>query len=399
MKKPRVLIVSAVVPAINGGGGRLALHRHFTQREDVICAVVSRFADQSSCKDTYTLKENRLVKRLKRSAISRVVNNLELLTAPLWTNGAAMKWIKDWKPDLVFTVADDWHSQAARKIASRLGIPLVVDFQDIFCLSNFTQLPKKPYGILRPLLVRRFRALQRNARAVFHTSQGMKDWFGVEKRGEVLYPIGEQIQVEALSGTAPREKPLIVYAGNCYGPYGEMLLRLSHAVKKSGKIGLRIFTMGNDWPEDLLEEFSNLGIYKGYRPFAELHEELLAADGFLTAMSFKEVDRTFVSTSFTTKWLDYAPFAKPIFVWAPEYSSAAEFSRRTNAGIVVSDPDPDRLIETILETRKDPGKWVEARESAKDAAENDLNSERIHAVLLRTLDQVLNQQDSIRDAG
>ena len=61
------------------------------------------------------------------------------------------------------------------------------------------------------------------------------------------------------------------------------------------------------------------GIYLGFRPPHEAASVLAGADALLVVMSFEPEHRRFMQTSFTTKFLDYTAFCKPIVVWGPEY--------------------------------------------------------------------------------
>jgi stringent starvation protein B len=102
-------------------------------------------------------------------------------------------------------------------------------------------------------------------------------------------------------------------------------------------------------------------------------------------MSFQPADRTFMETSFTTKWLDYAPFGKPIFVWAPAYSSTARFARETGAGVVVDKPEPQAVVSAIQTAIANPNQWGEAGRAAARVAANELNTERLHGLLHQKL--------------
>jgi glycosyltransferase involved in cell wall biosynthesis len=383
--KPRVLIVSAVVPAIRLGGGCLALHRHFVERDDFTVAVASRIAGESSCLEQFPIRADRIWGRAKRTALGRLLTNAEYFSAGWRLPGGLLRFAKEWKPDLIFSVADDFHAPMAQRLAQKLDIPFVIDFQDLFACSNFHSGIRRPYRWLIPRLLRRYRRLQHSADAVFHTGEGMRDWFGEDARGEVLYPVGAAGDGKPVAPLAPVDRITLIYAGNCYGPYGELLLQLAHQLENHPGIALEIYTMHNDWPRREVEHFTRCGIYRGFLPFEQLRKELSRADAFLTTMSFQPADRTFMETSFTTKWLDYAPFGKPIFVWAPAYSSTARFARETGAGVVVDKPEPQAVVSAIQTAIANPNQWGEAGRAAARVAANELNTERLHGLLHQKL--------------
>lgn len=383
----RVLIISAVVPGLTGGGGRLALHRHFVLRKDFEVAVASRWAPESSVPKYFLIRSCRFWHRVKRSIAGRLITNYEYLTAGywFWLSKPLFLWARAWSPDIVFTVADDWHAPLARAIAKKLGVPLAVDFQDLFAVSTFLSQEQQPYRWLRPLLMRRYKKLQSDAEIVMHVCKGMKEWFGRSQRGQILYSIGGTPESRTSPRPAPTGSIRIVYAGNCYGAYGKLIRQLAEAVLEQSRIELEIYSMGNDWPPTVVDGLVAAGIFRGFLPFDELRPHLEQADMFLTVMSFQAIDRIFVETSFTTKWMDYVPFAQPIMVWGPANSSAARFARETGAGFVVSDQSAENVLSAVIQIADDSAKWVELGNAARRVACTELDPANIHNVLLEAL--------------
>ncbi|MFO1450150.1 MAG: hypothetical protein U1F61_18465 [Opitutaceae bacterium] len=385
-RRPRVLLVSSVVPALDRGGGCLALHRHFCERDDFEVAVASELARGSTCPVRIELDTNRLVGRLRR--YSRFLGNLKYVLPRPGVQRAVNRFAETWKPDLVFSVADDTHSLTGLHLARQRGVPFVVYFQDLFAFSTFIPRTQRPYAWVGRRLVQRYRHLQRVSDAVFHTCSGMKDWFGEEAKGEILYAVGGEAsqRSEREGGQSPEARKIrLVYAGNCYGAYGRMILELARALEGSSNLDLQVYAMGNDWPAKDVEYFARRGVYLGYLPFGQLQERLLGADAFLITMGFEERDRTFVQTSFPTKWCDYAPFGRPIFVWAPGYSSSARFARETSGGVLVAEPSAHKLVEAIGQVFGNPGRVGEMSRAARGLADHELNSHRLHGVLKNRL--------------
>ena len=56
---------------------------------------------------------------------------------------------------------------------------------------------------------------------------------------------------------------------------------------------------------------------------------LASADALLSVMSFEKEHELFMRTSFTTKFLDYVAFGKPVILWGPEYCDAGSCGSRT----------------------------------------------------------------------
>jgi hypothetical protein len=131
------------------------------------------------------------------------------------------------------------------------------------------------------------------------------------------------------------------------------------------------------------------GIYQSFRPFEELKKELKKADAFLTVMSFEESDKSFVTTSFTTKWLDYAPYGKPIFVWSPEYASASIFAKLHKCGVVINKNDENKVEQAILSLMENVNEWNEYAKNARLVSDTVLNPEKIHQVLVKGIQQAV----------
>jgi hypothetical protein len=383
--KLRIMIVSGVVPSLSRGGGCLALHRHFCERDDFAVAACGYETAQTSCSEALQMTRPKWWSRAKRTRVCRILENADYLVAKRRLPRPLLEFARKWQPNLIFGVADDLHTPMAFRLARTMRIPIALNFQDLFACSAFVASSARPFPPVKSLLLKRYHDSQARADAVFHTSDGMKEWFGPSARGDVLYPIGAAAQISEPVEKPPSGRLKLVYAGNCYGAYGALLLRLACAVENTKNISLEIFTMGNDWPQAQVTHFSHSGTYKGYLPFSELKSKFREADMFLTAMSFARSDKTFVQTSFTTKWLDYAPCSKPIVVWAPHYSSAARFAYGTGAGLVIEDDDPKSVIARIQAVRAHPEQWSSLARGACNVAKNELNADRLHNLLNKRL--------------
>jgi hypothetical protein len=383
-QSPRILIVSNVVPAEGRGGGCMALFRHFVLRKDFAVLVCGPQLEKATQVETFPARFGWPLCRLRRTRFHRFFYNLSSWLQWHWLPLDLVKCAQAWKPDLIFNVADCDTSGWAWQLSRRLGIPLAVNFQDLFPL--FSGL----YPVLQSYHLNKFRFLNRHAEVVFYTSPGMKDWLGSSPNGHVLYPMGASIQ-EAVHGPhpAPRRRPWrLIYAGNCYGPYGRMMLRLARQLASSPDIHLSIFTMGNDWPEEDVRHFRQNGVMQGERSVEELRREFSTADAFLTVMSFEDQWQVFNQTSFTTKWLDYAPYGKPVFVWAPETSSIAQFARAHNCACVIATDSPLDVQQRLLETASNPSEWERLGQASLALSQTVFNPDHIHALLKTELNRL-----------
>lgn len=389
----KLLYISAVTPDTTSGGGCFAMYRHLIIKQDFEVAVASTNFVHLPIKEQFCIRRNRLIERLRRTRLCRLISNLEYLINWFNVPNSLLKFAENFKPDVIVCVVDDWHLGLAYQLANHLRIPLVVNFQDLFCLSQFVPASIRPYPLITSWLIQRYHYINQFANLVFYTSEGMKEWFEnnekENEKGYVLYPVGNFQEEKYINQKQyPQDKIKIIYAGNCYGAYGRMLLELSECALKCPHIQLQIFAAGNDWLPEKLEQMTDAGIYQGFKPFHILKEQLEQADAFLTVMSFEKEEEVFMRTSFTTKWLDYVPYGKPVFVWGPEYSTACNFAKKYQSGIATMEPDPEVLLQAVTETALNPTMWYSACEGSSRVANTVLNSEQIHHLFIEKVTDV-----------
>ncbi len=388
-RRPRILYISSVLPDTSCGA-HIAIYRHFVLRQDFDVAVCGYVSDNAMVTEKFTMRRSTIFGRFFRTRFSRIAYNIEYFLSWHRVPAQLEAYARRFAPDAIFTVPDNMHSGLALGLSRKLRKPLIIDLQDLFPLSRFIPAFMEPYPWMRRYLMRNTIALERKADLAFYTSEGMMQYFNGNLNAHVLYPIGDfdLAATEAKSGP-PSERLRLVYAGNCYGAYGRMLLAFSKLVKGHPSIDFRIFPVGKGWSDEDIAEMTEAGIYQSFLPFAELKKQLAACDAFLTVMSFEEGEKPFVSTSFTTKWLDYAPLGKPIFVWAPDYSSATIFAKKYQCGVVTSTPDAADLLKAILETTASPQAWKDYGQRARTVSQDVLNPQNIHGLLVREVHKLL----------
>ncbi|MEM6522308.1 MAG: hypothetical protein AAF693_00880 [Bacteroidota bacterium] len=291
------------------------------------------------------------------------------------------------------TVPDNIHTGFALSLSKKLQKPLIVNFQDLVPLSQFFPDYCRPYNWTRRFLMMKYFNLDRVANCSLYTSEGMRDYFGNQSKGKVMYPIGDfnYPKFEINQKDSENDVFTLVYAGNCYGSYGRMLLRLAKRIIKTEGIHLKIFPVGRDWAEEEIELLRKENIYQSFLPFERLRKELRKADGFLTVMSFEENDKPFVQTSFTTKWLDYAPYGKPIFVWAPPYSSAAVFALEHSCGWVCSKNDDSFFLQECFKLIENKSDFDMLSKNTKSVSMTILNPNNIHNTLKSSIEEAINR--------
>src|SRR2546430_7449988 len=94
-----------------------------------------------------------------------------------------------------------------------------------------------------------------------------------------------------------------------------------------------------DWPVELLERAKGNGVYLGFKSPEQAANVMASADALLVVMSFEKEHELFMRTSFTTKFLDYVAFGKPVILWGPESCTPVRVARENGGAAVVSPDD------------------------------------------------------------
>ncbi|HBJ34688.1 MAG TPA: hypothetical protein DDZ51_07985 [Planctomycetaceae bacterium] len=345
----KVLYLSWIAP-VEGSGATLAMRRHFVEREDFEMMVATSGRFEHPTIRHFPISRTVSLQRLSNTRLCRAVRNYEMLVKARKIPQGLLEAARDFRPDCVFTVADLTLSEAARRLAMKLQVPLVSNFQDWWPRGQFYYPHERPYPRLVGGLEERFRRLHRDSDLVFCTSEGMQEFLGSHPNSHVLYPIPARSAPQLPPRPTTREsgKPFrILYTGTAFGTYGRLLRELAGKLRDRVDIELRIYGAKPDWPTDVLRDAEASGLYQGFLPFNQLESELEGADAFLAVMSFEKEMEVMMRTSFTTKFLDYAAKGRPIIVWGPDYCSPVRLARREEAAITVCDADASKVINEI----------------------------------------------------
>jgi hypothetical protein len=382
--KLRVLILSAVVPIQGSGAGCLTMYRHFILNDDFEVAVAAARDFEIPDVPTLRLKQDRITGRIRKTRFARFVKNLDYLRNWYLLPKHLTNFARSFEPDVIFSVVDDEHMGLAWQLSRKLEIPLAADFQDLFAVSNFITEYSRPYPRVQQYLLQKYRFLNRNSEIVFHVGEGMRDWFGDERRGEILYPMSGGYSSASVQTPRKRQdgEPLrIIYTGNSRGAYGKMVLRFANETIDDPSLDFQIYALGTDIPEQDIKRLTDAGIFRGYLPFDDLVGKLEAADVCLLVMGFEEKEKEFVSTSFNTKWVDYVRLGKPIVVWGPGYASATQFARECGAAATVVENDAAEVVSAMHRIMQDPTLAQALKEGALAAADGPLDPQRLQCML------------------
>ena len=388
-EKRRVLLVS-IVPPRNDCGVRIVMYRHLIDRSPFETHVASNadFADGLVIHTQLRLPD--LVHRLRKSRfgprLTAWVTDYGNFIWPLATNAALEAAVEDFKPDVVLTLAECGLCHVARKTAQRHGLPLVGLFFDWFPVM------KGHYGhkSTQSILSRRYRELYAACDLAFCSSDGMQEMLGPHPNSHVIYPMPGRHRVPEQAWPSRSGKFRVVYVGSVENFYGRMLCSLIEKIEATSDLEIIVVGPNADWPKPLVERARANGTYLGFKPPEEAAEVLASADALLSVMSFEKEHELFMRTSFTTKFLDYVSFGKPVVLWGPEYCTPVCVAREHGGAAVVSAADATAVVCLCRNIARDTELNEKLSKQALQLHQTLFNPDRLQNVFVQKITELVN---------
>jgi hypothetical protein len=156
-----------------------------------------------------------------------------------------------------------------------------------------------------------------------------------------------------------------------------MMLSLARAFQSQPHLELKLFGGKPDWSEKDLDWALDTGVYGGQLTQADFRKELSTGHVFITAMSDCCELETMMKTSFTTKFLEYCQFSKPVVVWGPEYCQPIQVAQTYGAGLPVTSMNPCSVVDALNDLRN-PDKYQSYSDAAWRAATSFFDPVSIH---------------------
>ena len=392
-KKPRILYIAWTPPSTQSGAC-LAIRRHFVERNDFETCVLTNEKFFALEVRSHSFPRPAWLERAIRTRFRRFFRQLEMLFLARLMLPRALRLAREFKPDLVFTIPDNDVSWCAYLTAKRLKLPLVSNFQDWWPSNQYWSESERPVPPVRRLIEHRFRRLYAASELAFCTSEGMKEFLGPHPNAVTLFPCPGSAPANVSTASArPRSTPLrVLYAGTITGSYGNSVLSLARELADSPDFEFLIYGPPPDWNDADLSWAKEQGIYQGFIPHEQLRAILASADVFLVIMSFERRSEIMSRVSFTTKFLEYAQYGRPIIVWGPSYCQPVLVAKRTMAGLAVESPDPSAVVSALEHLMSD-SEYSRYATGAIQAAETFFSPDRIHEVFKISLLRILEKPE------
>ena len=386
--KPRVLLIS-IVPPKNDCGVRILMYRQLVQRSPFELHVASKadFADDGLVHSPLRLPY--FIHRVRKSRLGPTlaawITDYENLVWPLTPNTQVEAAVENFKPHLILTLAECGLCHIARKTAQRHGLPLVGLFLDWFPVM------KGHYGHLptQPILSRRFRKLYVACDLAICGSDGMQEVLGPHPNTHVIYPMPGKHCIPEKLWPPSRGKFRLVYVGSVQNFYGRMLCSLIEKIEATKDLEIIVVGPNADWPQQILERAKANGIYLGFKEPEESAGVMASADALLVVMSFESEHELFMRTSFTTKFLDYVAFGRPVVLWGPDYCTPVRVARKHGGAVVVNQNDPDAIISACRQIAADAAWRKQLSQEARRAHQTLFNPDRLQEIFVSEIEKLV----------
>jgi len=387
-RKPRILLVS-IAPPRNDCGGRIVMHRHLVEQRPFKLHVASD-ADFSEDLLVHTpLRLPYLIRRLRKSRfgprVAAWITDYENFIWPLTTNQALENAIKDVKPDLLLVLADNSLSKLAYRSARKHGLPLAGLFLD------WVPIMKGHFGHrwTRPALSQWFRRFYGECDLAFCTSDGMQEVLEPHPNSHVIYPMPGRHRVPEKPWPPSNGKFRLVYVGSVENFYGRMLCSLIKKIEATNDLEIMIVGPNADWPIHFLRRAEAKGIYLGFRPPEKAAEVLAGADALLVVMSFEKEHELFMRTSFTTKFLDYVAFGKPVILWGPDYCTPFRVAHKHGGAVAVNQNDADAIVSACRQIAGNAAWREQLSEEARRLHKTLFNPDRLQEIFVGEIEKLV----------
>ena len=387
--KRRVLLVS-IVPPRNDCGVRIVMYRHFIERSPFELHVASNTDFAEGLVIHTQLRLPYLVHRLRKSRFgSRLapwITDYENFVWPLAADDALEEAVEKFQPEVILTLAECGLCHIARKTAQRHDLPLAGLFLDWFPVM------KGHYGhkSTQRILSRRYRELYAACDLAFCTSDGMQEMLGPHPNSHVIYPMPGRHHVPEKSWLSSNGKFRLAYVGSVENFYGRMLCSLIERVETESDLEIIVVGPNADWPKQLLERARTNGTYLGFKPPEEAAKVLASADALLSVMSFEKEHELFMRTSFTTKFLDYVSFGKPVILWGPEYCTPVRVAREHGGAAVVTAADASAVVSLCRNIARDTELNEKLSKQALQLHQTLFNPDRLQDVFVQKISELIN---------
>jgi hypothetical protein len=107
-------------------------------------------------------------------------------------------------------------------------------------------------------------------------------------------------------------------------------------------------------------------------------------------MSFDREHELFMRTSFTTKFLDYVSFGKPVILWGPQYCTPVRVAREHGGAAVVTTNDPRAVVSLCQKIAGDTELNEKLSKQALQLHQTLFNPDRLQQIFVQKITELVN---------
>ena len=100
-----------------------------------------------------------------------------------------------------------------------------------------------------------------------------------------------------------------------------------------------------------------------------------------------------MQTSFTTKFLDYSAFAKPVILWGPDYCTPSKLAKREDAALVVETEKPDGVIAAAKKLKDNPAEMERLFTASRRLNHTVFSPDRLQGIFVEQIEKLGPQDD------
>lgn len=375
------------------------MYRHLIERAPFDVHIATN-AEHSLLPQSYLqLELPYVLQRLRKSrfgpALKSWLMDYENLIWPHTYNRQLEQLIESYRPDVILALADNCLAEIAARAAERHRLPLAGLFLDWVPIMDGYFGHKWTSNRLST----KFRSFYERCDLAFCTSDGMQEELGPHPNSHIIYPMPGQHRVPARASAKTNKKFRLVYVGSVQNFYGRMICSLLESVDQASEIEFIVIGPEADWPKATVDKARENGTYLGFKPPEEAAEVLASADALLVVMSFEKKYELFMRTSFTTKFLDYTAFSKPIILWGPRYCTPVQVSQKHGGALVVDQPSAELVVSACQTLATDQAMWHKLASEASHLRATLFNPDRLQGIFVSEIEKLAHRQENRKIAA
>ena len=330
-----------------------------------------------------------LLHRLRRSRFgpktAKWVTDYENMIWPFTAHRQLDALMARFHPDVILALAHNGLSEVSRRLSRQHGLPLAGLFLDWFPIMN----GHFGHRWTCNALSRRYRRFYKECDLAFCTSDGMREVLGPHPNSHIIYPMPGQHRVPEESWPPSNGKFRLVYVGSVERFYGRMLCSLIEKMEPLPDMEIIVVGPNADWPVEIKQRAKDKRIYLGFKPPEEAAAVLAGADALLVVMSFENNYELFMRTSFTTKFLDYVAFGKPVILWGPDYCTPFRVAQKHGGALAVNQIETVGVIAACRQIAGDPTLRRKLSDEAKRLHEDLFNPDRLQNIFVGEIEKLV----------